>query len=594
MGTAHAAGSGGLFGGHINSEDLFKQGTGLGGKFDAQLNNLGSIFLMVFKAIVVIMTAVAAMMVGFGLAEGKKELWNWLLGACIAVNVGWFLQSFGFLDYWYNALPGAGGGLPTFEINAPDNVNDMTFMDSFMSTYIEGIIKPGAKAILPYCVRLLLILTILEVGWEFSFKLIAGDKVQYMLSILVKVGLFILIMQNWIDLMDALADGFIQIGMKAAGTETKISLDDAYKIFYQLFVSFLPTELSAWDVVKSFVTGGAQKLAGEILILIVLAIIIVICGILISIEIFMAKIEFYTMALISMPLLPFHVTSKFSFLSDKAIGAMFNLAIKLSCVTFISEITWPFLRSYNEKFVSTPPSEFGSVMLNAFQVVLAGLTILLITKKVPELVTGLLSGQPQLGGAGMVDMATGAAKTAVGGAGQAQAAYAMSKGGVGAGGALNKSLMGLATKAGLAAVPGVGIAAAAAGTLANLAVSSAKSTAGVNEYRSGIDKVGQMVNPGAYNDGVGSDRKLETAAKLVDNDTPDNAPPSRPQYSSPAEEAVLKNHNNQFGGINDVGTGKGDAKESADSGSKQSNAGGDKSKTAELAENSPMGGAGKK
>ena len=58
-----------------------------------------------------------------------------------------------------------------------------------------------------------------------------------------------------------------------------------------------------------------------------------------ALEMFMVRIEFWTMALITIPLLPFGVISQLKFLSDKAIGTMFNLAIKIFVVAFISTLS---------------------------------------------------------------------------------------------------------------------------------------------------------------------------------------------------------------------------------------------------------------
>lgn len=46
----------------------------------------------------------------------------------------------------------------------------------------------------------------------------------------------------------------------------------------------------------------------------------------IAMEIVMAYFEFWTMALLTIPLLTFGVIPQLKFLADKSIGAMFNLA----------------------------------------------------------------------------------------------------------------------------------------------------------------------------------------------------------------------------------------------------------------------------
>ena len=137
-----------------------------------------------------------------------------------------------------------------------------------------------------------------------------------------------------------------------------------------------------------------------------------------GIEMFMARIEFYTMALLVMPLLPWMITSKFSFLSEKAIGLMFNLSIKVCAIAFMSTMAGPFLLSITKKF-----GEAKGVMPNLaiiLQVLFAALVLYMLTKKISEIVSGLLSGNPALGGSMMTaqmqavtNAAANGAKTAV-------------------------------------------------------------------------------------------------------------------------------------------------------------------------------------
>ena len=107
-----------------------------------------------------------------------------------------------------------------------------------------------------------------------------------------------------------------------------------------------------------------------------------------------------------------------------------------------------------------------------FQAVLAALVIYMLTKKIPELVTSLLNGQPNLNGAGMMDMAKGAANTAA-------TAAATAAGGVGA----VKGASALASAAGKGGVKG---------TLAELGKSKLMSTAPVARYRQAIENMDNL------------------------------------------------------------------------------------------------------
>lgn len=447
-----------------SSDSIVAGGTGLGGNFDKQLAVIGGTFVTLAKGTVVIMTAVAAIMVGWGIEDGKKTIWSWLLGAGLAINFGAFLTETGIVDMANSA--GTGPASPHFyEPDIKDEVKDMDILSGFMDSYLNGVIKPGSQAILSPCLKLLLILTILEVGWEMSFKLISGDKVKYLMSVIIKMGIFMFLMMNWIDLMGALGQGFQQIGFLAGGAGADgadLKPDSIYKNGFKIFTTF-------WE-------NSSFKSIGLVLLNLVGLLTVVIAMILTSIEMFMARIEFYTMALITIPLLPFIMLNKFAFLAEKAIGGMFNLATKLSVISFISAMAIPFMMTFQNKMAAAKDPWTQPALL--FQAVLAALVIYMLTKKIPELVTSLLNGQPNLNGAGMVDMAKGAANTA------ASTAATVATSGAGGVGAI-QGANAIASAAGNGGVKG---------TLTQLGKSKLMSTAPVAKYRNAIQTMDNLRN----------------------------------------------------------------------------------------------------
>ncbi len=487
-----------------SSDSIVAGGTGLGGNFDKQLAVIGGAFVTLAKVTVLIMTAVAAIMVGWGIEDGKKTIWNWLLGAGIAINFGAFLTETGIVDMANSA--GTGPAAPHFyEPDLKDKVGDMDVLSGFMDSYLNGVIKPGSQAILSPCLKLLLILTILEVGWEMSFKLISSDKVKYLMSVIIKMGIFMFLMMNWIDLMGALGQGFQQIGFLAGGAGADgadLKPDSIYKNGFEIFTTF-------WE-------KSSFKSIGLVLLNLVGLLTVVIAMILTSIEMFMARIEFYTMALITIPLLPFIMLNKFAFLAEKAIGGMFNLAIKLSVISFISAMAIPFMNTFQTKMAEAKDPWTQPALL--FQAVLAALVIYFLTKKIPELVTSLLNGQPNLNGAGMMDMAKGAANTAVG----------ATAGGVGA-------IQGANAIAGAVGNGGV------KGTLAQLGKSKLMSTAPVARYRSAIQAMDNL-NKNTGSIMLGRMRRGERAT----GDSGENKSNSGVNRGNAAKEAEMFKKTNSF------------------------------------------------
>jgi len=487
-----------------SSDSIVAGGTGLGGNFDKQLAVIGGTFVTLAKVTVLIMTAVAAIMVGWGIEDGKKTIWSWLLGAGLAINFGAFLTETGIVDMANSA--GTGPATPHFyEPDLKDKVGDMDILSGFMDSYLNGVIKPGSQAILSPCLKLLLILTILEVGWEMSFKLIGGDKVKYLMSVIIKMGIFMFLMMNWIDLMGALGQGFQQIGFLAGGAGADgadLKPDSIYKNGFEIFTTF-------WE-------KSSFKSIGLVLLNLVGLLTVVIAMILTSIEMFMARIEFYTMALITIPLLPFIMLNKFAFLAEKAIGGMFNLAIKLSVISFISAMAIPFMNTFQTKMAAAKDPWTQPALL--FQAVLAALVIYFLTKKIPELVTSLLNGQPNLNGAGMMDMAKGAANTAVG----------ATAGGVGA-------IQGANAIAGAVGNGGV------KGTLAQLGKSKLMSTAPVARYRSAIQAMDNL-NKNTGSIMLGRMRRGERAT----GDSGENKSNSGVNRGNAAKEAEMFKKTNSF------------------------------------------------
>lgn len=397
-----------------DTETIAQTGTGLGGDFDTNLKTLVTGTLKAMHIILIVMTAIAGMMIAFGLEDGKKFLWQAMLGVGLAFNFGAFLVD---TDLW--SLANKDGKTAHIEYYKPDLItkeqgkaDDINILGGFLDHYEKNVITPGAQNILPYCLRLLIILAVVQASWELSLKFMSGDKLQYLIHMTLKIGFFMFLMTNWIKLMSALGEGFQMLGEKAGGGSLTLG-QTCNKIISM-------TITAAADLFSELYFNSL----GLMLIIIAALIILTYCLFMVALEIFMAKIEFLTMALLTIPLLSFGVMSKFSFLAEKGIGAMFNLAIKLSVVGFIGAMSVPFIESFINKL---PKSSLSDDMGIILQIVLASGMIYLLTKKAPALVSGLLNGSPQLSGSDMIGTmksGVGAVAAVAGQAGTLKAASA--------------------------------------------------------------------------------------------------------------------------------------------------------------------------
>lgn len=397
--TAYAAGA--------ETNSMLSQGTGIGGLFDFEFSRLMKGLVNALHYVLIVMTGVAGMMWAWGIEDGKKLTWQLIFGLGLAANFGSYMMD---AEFWQMASTVAPPPSSTaqFDPGIGTKADEWNLLGNFMNYYLHNIINPGMARILPICIKMLVILTTVQAMWDLSFQLISGDKIQYILSLTLKTGLWLFIMNEWSTFLNALSQGFEMIGLmagNAAGIELKPDsiMHNVFEIFTH--INGLVSSLSFVSQTGSFFTA------------LIVEILVIVCLTLMAFELFMAKVEFYTIGLIGMPLLSFALTPKFSFLTDKIIGAMFNLALKIALLSFVCVMTIPLLDSAIKGYIEANPQEtlLGNVEVipSLLQLGFTCLMLFIITTKCPSLVTSLLNGQPQLGGQTMTGMAKGAAVAAV-------------------------------------------------------------------------------------------------------------------------------------------------------------------------------------
>jgi type IV secretion system protein TrbL len=391
-------------------------GTGLT-RFDSGLKPIARSLVNAGKIIVTIMTTVALLMIASGIQEGKKTVWSIILGIGLALNFASFFYSV-FGSYFHGDVTAAQITQYQFDLKG-ENDGAVDLLSGFMNNYTKNVIVPGAMAIQGPILKLLGILTLIDATMQLSLDLVSGDKVKFLITVCLRAGLYIFLITNWlsgIDIMNAFEAGFQEIGFIAGGASADTELkpdsivNNAIVIFYAIWNS---AHFSIGSLGLSFVN-------------LISIVCIIACLFLTAIEMFMVRIEFYTMALIALPLLPFGMIKQLRFLAEKAIGAVLNLMIKVAVISFISTIACPLLHSFADKIAATssPFTQIGIIL----QTVLAALVIFFLTKRIPNLVQGYLTGNPSLGG-GMVQMAATGLSAAGGAAGAVRAASNMRGGG---------------------------------------------------------------------------------------------------------------------------------------------------------------------
>lgn len=377
------------------------------------------------KAISVIMTVVAGAMVCLNLQDGRKVIWNYILGIGLAINFGAFLLTL---------FGNSGSMTASVTVTQIDNsqLEDMVklktqgnsdILSTFMA-YFSSVLFANTDTVLkPIAFRLTIILAAIDASVKLAMDLISGDKVRFMVTTCLKVGFYLFLIDEWLKIAPAVAVWFQNMGFMLGGSDPASAgsfhadsiVDNAITMVNTLVGAAAAggdKTSGAGAMVHRVVNGFLNTISGAVILQIIIMAGIVIALILTAIEMFMARIEFYMMMAISTILLPFGVIDKLNFLAKGAISSIFNTGAKVMIIAFIQAISTALLAKYVEQYVEAQGTTFGPNFPLLLQMLLLSLVILIITKKVPQLAQGFLNGQPALDGGSMKDLAMKTAKTA--------------------------------------------------------------------------------------------------------------------------------------------------------------------------------------
>ena len=266
---------------------------------------------------------------------------------------------------------------------------------------------------MPVAGKLLIVLIAISASIKISLDLISGDKMKFLVQTLLETGLYLFLILNWyghgIDIMGSLCNGFESIGYHAGGYTSADGvrgnslIENAVSMFSTGYGA-AQESFSIWSPISGLFT---------LLCLVIIVILLLLAGM----ELLMAKIEFFTMSMITIPLIPFVALPQTKFLFERALGAMFNLAIKVSIIAFLAAMSSKILTDYCNEFkkIATDGSNGGIIgnMPVLIQMVVVSFLLYLLIKKIPALVQGLLSGSPSLSSASMTQTAKNVTSTAV-------------------------------------------------------------------------------------------------------------------------------------------------------------------------------------
>jgi type IV secretion system protein TrbL len=305
---------------------------------------------------------------------------------------------------------------------------DPAVLDDFLEKFKNqvdagfGLIQGDVTGVLATLVTISIIITAL---------LWAIDENQNVLASLVRkvllVGFFAWLVAQWHSLSVTVVNGFAALGLKAGGGAMTVSTFTSSPS--QIVIAGLKVIEGLMDYVHRTAPGPVEFFARIDLVLMALiaAIGILIAFVILAVEIVVTIIEFHIVTLVAFVTVPFGVLTQTSFMSERAIGYVVSVGIKLMALAIVVSLGTTVFDNYT---VSPDPGIGEDVGL-----LLAAVVMVMLALKIPSIAAALISGGPQLNAGGAVMGAAGVAAGVAGGALAMRALGGAVAGGWAAGGA---------------------------------------------------------------------------------------------------------------------------------------------------------------
>ena len=215
-------------------------------------------------------------------------------------------------------------------------------------------------------------------------------------------GFFAFLINNWNDLATAINQSGAMLGLRAGGSD--LSLPDLHNPGR---IAGIGTELFG----RTAELGRGMNILTDFvpLVTILIAAFVIMFGFFIlALQIFSALIAFKLGSLAAFVALPWGVFSGTAWVAERPLGWVVGSAMRLFVLALIASVSI--------SFVDRLPAVFVLDAGGALNILLFGLTLLMLAWFGPQLASEVVSGQPHLSGADTVRAGQGAAATAAGAA----------------------------------------------------------------------------------------------------------------------------------------------------------------------------------
>ena len=254
--------------------------------------------------------------------------------------------------------------------------------------------------------------TLVVISIALTAILWAIDENQNVLASLVRkvllVGFFAWLVTQWHTLSTTVVNGFAALGLKAGGGSMSVSTFTTSPS--QIVMAGIKVIAALLQYVQKIAPGPIEFFAhiDVVLMAIVAAIGILIAFVILAVEIVVTIIEFHIVTLVAFVTVPFGVLTQTSFMSERAIGYVVSVGIKLMALAIVVSLGTTIFNNYT---VSPDPGIGEDVGL-----LLAAVLMVMLSLKVPAIAGALISGGPQLNAGAAVMGAAGVAAGVAGGA----------------------------------------------------------------------------------------------------------------------------------------------------------------------------------
>lgn len=219
----------------------------------------------------------------------------------------------------------------------------------------------------------------------FTFSKTEEDFVRFFINKFLKYGFILFLILNWKEFVNTfILDSFTKIAITAGGGGSYIgeNISDPAQVIQKGF--FLTTPV--FNYITQY--SGLHLIANvhNVLMAIFLGFAIIACFAFIGIQFFLAYVEFYIIALLSIIAVPFSIIKQMKFLGEKSIGAVIAVGIKLMAMTFVVALIVNAVKDFTA-------TAYDSIVY--LRILFASLGMAFFTSRIPKTITNLLSGSPK-------------------------------------------------------------------------------------------------------------------------------------------------------------------------------------------------------